>query len=113
VTFDDVRRLAMEFPEATEEPHFEMTSFRIKGRIFATAPAGGEFLHIFVDENEVRASVAADPETFSELWWGKRLSGLRVTVASADAADVKELLTEAWLRKAPKKMAAAFRSSEP
>jgi hypothetical protein len=113
MTFDEVRTLAMELPEATEEPHFEMTSFRIRGRIFATAPAGGEFVHVFVDADEVRASLAADPETFSELWWGKRLSGLRVTVASADAADVEELLTEAWLRKAPKKMAAAFRSSEP
>jgi len=36
VTIDEFRILALAFPEATEEPHFEKTSFRIKKKIFAT-----------------------------------------------------------------------------
>jgi hypothetical protein len=51
-------------------------------------------------------SVAEDPEAFEELWWGRRLSGLRVHLGSADPIRVEELLTEAWLRKAPRKLAA-------
>ena len=36
VTIDTLRKLALSFPEATEEPHFEKTSFRVKKKIFAT-----------------------------------------------------------------------------
>ena len=36
VTIDRLRKLALSFPEATEEPHFEKTSFRVKKKIFAT-----------------------------------------------------------------------------
>jgi len=36
ITIDSFRTLALAFPEATEEAHFEKTSFRIKHKIFAT-----------------------------------------------------------------------------
>lgn len=36
VLIDTFRKLAMSFPDATEEPHFEKTSFRINKKIFAT-----------------------------------------------------------------------------
>lgn len=36
VSIESFRKLAMSFPNATEEPHFEKTSFRIKKKIFAT-----------------------------------------------------------------------------
>jgi predicted DNA-binding protein (MmcQ/YjbR family) len=36
VTFENLRTFALSFPEATEEPHFEKTSFRVKKKIFAT-----------------------------------------------------------------------------
>lgn len=39
VTLDTFRKLALSFPEATEEPHFEKTSFRVKKKVFATYDA--------------------------------------------------------------------------
>ncbi|HRE75993.1 MAG TPA: MmcQ/YjbR family DNA-binding protein [Flavobacteriales bacterium] len=36
VSIDTFRKLALSLPEATEEPHFEKTSFRVKKKIFAT-----------------------------------------------------------------------------
>ncbi|WP_407429510.1 MmcQ/YjbR family DNA-binding protein [Arcticibacter sp.] len=36
VTIDNMRKLALSFPQTTEEPHFEKTSFRVKKKIFAT-----------------------------------------------------------------------------
>mgnify|MGYP003577946137 CR=1 FL=1 len=36
VSIETFRELAMSFPNATEEPHFEKTSFRINKKIFAT-----------------------------------------------------------------------------
>lgn len=36
VTFKELRDMALSLSETTEEPHFEKTSFRIRGMIFAT-----------------------------------------------------------------------------
>lgn len=36
VSIDTFRKLALSFPEATEEPHFEKISFRVRKKIFAT-----------------------------------------------------------------------------
>jgi hypothetical protein len=98
---EDVRTLALRHPEVTEQPHHHLTSFRVRGTIFATAPEDGSWVNVFVEESETRACVAEDPTVFAELWWGKRLSGLRVTLDRADPARVAELLEDAWRRKAP------------
>lgn len=34
--FETFRELALSFPEATEEPHFEKVSYRVRKKIFAT-----------------------------------------------------------------------------
>ena len=36
ITASFFRELALSFPEATEAPHFEKTSFRVRNKIFAT-----------------------------------------------------------------------------
>lgn len=99
---DEVRRLALSLPEVTEEPHFQFSSFRVRGKIFATAPPEGRYLHVFVHELERELMVSRAPETYEKLWWGKKVVGLRVTLASAKREDVEELLHSAWERKAPK-----------
>ena len=100
----EARKFALSLPEATEEPHFEKSSFRVRGKIFATVPEDQKHLNVFVDEHESRASVADDPSAFEELHWGVKLAGVRVTLANADSARVRELLEEAWRRKAPKRL---------
>ncbi|MEA2844543.1 MAG: hypothetical protein QOJ69_2214 [Actinomycetota bacterium] len=107
---EEARRFALSLPEATEQPHFESASFRIRGRIFATLPPQGDRLHVFVDEDETRAAVEEDPAAFHELWWGKKLSGVRVDLAAASvsAERVSELIEEAWRRRAPKRVVAAY-----
>src|SRR5689334_6393128 len=36
VTAQQFRKLALAFPDAVEQPHFQKTSFRVKKKIFAT-----------------------------------------------------------------------------
>ena len=36
ISRDEVRKCALSFDGSTEEPHFSKTSFRVKGKIFAT-----------------------------------------------------------------------------
>jgi hypothetical protein len=108
VDLDDARALALELPETHEEPHFDLTSFRVGRKIFATAPDDGDHVRIFVDEDETRACAAEAPHAFEELWWGKKLVGVKVILAAADPERVAELLEEAWRRKAPKRVIAAY-----
>ena len=50
-----------------------MASFRVRGKIFATVP-DDTHLRVMVDEMEIRAAVAANPDACQELYWGKRLA---------------------------------------
>jgi hypothetical protein len=102
VKLAEARRVALAFPEAVEAPHFDYTSFRIRGRIFATAPPDGLFLHVFVDDAERERAVTLHPEIVEKLWWGKKVVGVRVSLAKARMPLVKALLGNAWRRKAPK-----------
>ena len=104
----DARRLALTLPEVTEQPHFDMASFRVRGKIFVTMPPEGTRLHVFIDPLEVEGYVAQDPAAFEPLHWGDRLSGLRVNLAATPAAILAEIIEEAWRRKAPKRLVAAF-----
>jgi hypothetical protein len=102
------RAYALSLPEATEEPHFDLTSFRVRGKIFATSPPGETYLHIFVDEDLRALLIAAHPYAYEPLRWGAKVVGVRVALASVGADTVKTLLLASWKRKAPKRLAAAF-----
>jgi len=104
----EARRLALSLPEATEQPHFDMASFRVRGKIFVTVPPEGTSLHVFVDPLEVEGYVAQDPAAFEPLHWGERLSGLRVNLAATPSGVLAEVIEEAWRRKAPRRLVAAF-----
>ncbi len=103
----DARRIALALPEAAEAPHFDFTSFRVRGKIFATAPPDGLHLHVFVDDDARERALELHAEFIEKLWWGKKVVGLRVRLAGAKAAVVRELLHGAWRRKAPKALVSA------
>jgi hypothetical protein len=105
---EQARRLALALPEATEEPHFDMSSFRVRGKIFATVPPDQAHLHVFVDEPEIAAAVAEDPSAFEPLRWGRQLRGLRINLAASPAERLQELIEESWRRKAPRRLVAGF-----
>jgi hypothetical protein len=110
VTVAGVRRIALSLPEAAEAPHHDMTSFRVAGKIFATVPPQGDRVHVMVTEEDSKAYCAEFPDAVEELWWGTLLSGCRVILKKADQALLRELLTEAWRRRAPKKLLARYDS---
>jgi hypothetical protein len=108
VSLATVRRLALSLPETAEVPHHDMTSFRVAGKIFATIPPEGGRVHVFVDDDEVAASCAEYPAAVEELWWGTKRRGCRVLLGEATVPLLRELLVEAWRRRAPKKVLATF-----
>jgi len=111
---DTARRFALSLPETTEEPHFDMSSFRVKGKIFATVPPDGKRLHIFVDRHEAEALIDEDPTAYEAIRWGKqdKTDWLRVHLGAAERTQVCELLEDAWRAKAPKRVLAAYDERE-
>ena len=99
-----VRRFAMSLPDVTEEPHFNYSSFRVRGKIFATVPPEGEHLHVFVSEQEREIALALEPAFIEKLHWGVRVVGLRIALAKAKPRVVNKLVAEAWSRRVPKSL---------
>ncbi len=97
-----VRRVALALPEVTEEPHHHMSSFRVRGKIFVTVPPEQTHIHVFVDEVERERALALYPAFLEKLFWGKKVAGLRVELAAADAKVIAALIKAAWKCKAPK-----------
>ena len=96
------RRHALSLPDTVEQPHHESTSFRVGGRIFATAPPDGAHLHLFIPDLE--REQALELHDFTEkLFWGGKVVGIRVRLAEAEPAVVRKLLEAAWRHKAPAK----------
>jgi len=55
ISIETFRKLALSFPDASEEPHFEKTSFRVKKKIFATFDEKNN--HAVLKLNEIDQSV--------------------------------------------------------
>jgi hypothetical protein len=104
----EVRRYAMALPEVAEAPHHQSTSFRVRGKIFITAPPRGDVVHIFVNETDREQAVALYPLFVEKLFWGGKVWGVRVALGSAKSSVVKGLVRRAWATKAPKSLAAAY-----
>jgi len=102
---DQIRRYALSLAEVTEQPHFDYVSFRIRGKIFLTVPPDGKHLHVFVAEEQRELALAVHAACVEKLWWGGKVVGLRVDLAKAEGKAVKELIDQAWARKAPKSLA--------
>jgi predicted DNA-binding protein (MmcQ/YjbR family) len=106
LTRDDIRRVALSMPEAHEEPHFHMASFRVAGKIFCT-------LH----DPEPRIMLKLDPEDQRNLSdggviepvpgaWGKHGSTF-VWFERLEPERLPNLVRLAWTHVAPKRLSRA------
>jgi hypothetical protein len=104
VSLSEARRMALSLPEALEQPHHELTSFRVRAKIFATIARDEQHMHIFVDELAREQAIAISPHAIDKLWWGEKVLGIRVCLSKVDAKTLMHLLQLAWARKAPKSL---------
>ena len=123
-TWDDVRRLALAMPEATERPSYDSApAWRVKDRLFVwerplrgkdlqdlgdDAPAGPVLGVRVPDEGVKQALIAEQPEVFFTI---PHLDGYPAVLVRLDAIDVeelRELVAEAWLDRAPSRLAKAY-----
>jgi hypothetical protein len=100
--FADLRRFALSLPGVTEQPHHELGSFRVMGRIFVTVPPDREYIHVFISGQDREQALAVHPGFTEKLLWGGKVVGLRVHLANGDASPIRQLVRQAWGFKAPR-----------
>jgi hypothetical protein len=103
ISVDEARKIALELPEATEQDHHGRPSFRVAGKIFATL-WDSEHMNVMLDQPGILTAVQRNPGLCEEVWWGKRLSAVRVDLTGAKAELLADLLADAWEGKAPARL---------
>lgn len=101
----DVRAIALALPEAVEAPHFDRASFRVRGKIFATLPPGGELVVLRLPELVKESLKQSDPETIEPLPGGWDRGGwTQIKIGRMAGEKLSDLIRLAWRGVAPKKL---------
>lgn len=99
---EDVRRLALLLPEAVESAHMGKPDFRVRGKIFASLPAGGAFAVVRLEPDHQAAVMSAAPGLVEPAAgaWGRQ-GWTKIRLSEADEDTVRGLLDSAWRTVAP------------
>ena len=119
-SFDDVRRIALGLPETSERPQWGNLSWRVRDKSFVwerplrasdlralgdTAPdgpiLGARVEHLGAKE----ALIADDPEVYFTTPHFDGYAAVLVRLERIALDELEELITEAWLCRAPKRLA--------
>ena len=112
VTIDILRRIALSFPESTEEAHFEKTSFRVRKKIFATYDDIKKRACIKLSEIDQDVFSSSDKSIIFPVGnkWGKQ--GWTLIEMSKVHKDLFiDALTTAYCEVAPKELAERIRTN--
>ncbi|HMT55054.1 MAG TPA: MmcQ/YjbR family DNA-binding protein [Saprospiraceae bacterium] len=113
VSIDTFRKLALSFPEATEESHFEKISFRVKKKIFATFDDIKKRACIKLSEIDQDVFSSADKTIIFPVdnKWGKQGWTL-IEMSKVRKELFIDALTTAYCEVAPKKLAEQIRQND-
>ena len=113
VSIDTFRKLALSFPEVTEEPHFEKTSFRVKKKMFATYDEIKERACIKLSEIDQDVFSSADKTIVFPVdnKWGKQGWTL-IEMSKVRKELFIDALTTAYCEIAPKKLSDQIRQKD-
>jgi hypothetical protein len=122
-TWDEVRRIALALPEAREESRRGLASWRVRDKLFVwerplrasdvralgdAAPTGpilgARVEHLGAKE----ALLADDPDVYFTTPHFDGYPAILVRLEKIGPGDLEELIVEAWLVQAPKRLARAY-----
>lgn len=109
VTLATLRKLSLALPEASEEPHFEKTSFRVKKKIFATYDASNHRACIKLSVVHQSVYEGIDGEMIYPVpnKWGKQ-GWTFIDLNKIDKKLLSEVLNLAYVEVAPPKLTQAL-----
>lgn len=108
-----VRKLALSFPEVTEAPHFEETSFRIRNKIFLTYDDKNKRACIKLSEISQSIFSGIDRSIIYPLAnkWGQQ-GWTIIELKEVDRNIFLDALTTSYCEVAPKKLANAIKENK-
>ncbi|TCN44141.1 hypothetical protein EV644_101724 [Kribbella orskensis] len=99
---DDVRRIALSFPQTEEKQRWNHPTFDVAGRMFVTVPDDQTSFAVRCPRLERDELIAAEPQKFwvppheaASSWVRARLSALE------DADELRDILLDSWHQAAP------------
>jgi hypothetical protein len=108
MTAESFRRMALSFPDTSEQSHMDHPDFRVRGKIFATLGCPDEnWAMVKLWPEEQQNFVGAEPAVFMPVngaWGGQGCTN--VYLKRAGPGSVRKSLAAAWRRAAPKSVAA-------
>jgi hypothetical protein len=123
-TWEDVRRLALALPETDEHASYGgAPSWRVKGKAFVwdrplrvkeaaelgeSQPAGPVLGAAVADEGVKTALIAEEPQVFFTVSHFDGYPAVLLRLDQIDPRELEEVVTDAWVAKAPKRLAQAF-----
>ena len=112
VSEQDVRDAALSLPETTEKPSYGTPGFRVKDKLFARIREEGDVLVVWCsDVGEKEALIASAPKKFFTLPHYDGHPTVLVRFGAIGRKELKELLTESWRLRAPKRVLQQFDQS--
>jgi hypothetical protein len=107
ITVDDVRRLALTLPRTEEKLIRDQIKFRVGSIVYIAISPDETIMGFGFPKEERAALVAAEPDKFqlprpSDM----RYRWVHVRMAAIDAAEMRELVIDAWRMVVPKRVAA-------
>lgn len=99
------RRLAMALPEVVERPHWDMPSFRVNTKIFATIHEDKGLGMVKLTPDQQEEWEEREPSVITPVpgGWG-RGGATFIDLRAASAATVRATLRTAWGNVAPKRL---------
>src|SRR5436190_12153625 len=113
ITIEQVRKAALSLPGTEEKPHFHLTSFRIKNKIFATIHADKNFVMVKLSPIDQSVFCAYDKEVIFPVpgAWGKQ-GATFINLKKVKKSMLTDALTTAWKTTAPPKLAEKYLGKE-
>jgi len=106
IYMDAIRKHIVALPGITEKPCFGTPAFYVNDKLFARLKEDGQTLVIHTSERE--KWLKAKPGTFFITDHYKNYSYMLINLEIVAPADLKNLLTEAWRNRAPKRLIKEF-----
>ena len=109
-TENDVRRIALSLPETIEKPWHGTPGFRVKGKGFLRirSEAEGGLVVWVSDLGEKEALLASEPDKFFTTPHYDGHPTVLVNLPAVDVDELRELITESWLIRAPTRIREAY-----
>jgi hypothetical protein len=107
-TFEEVRQFARTLPGIEEGTSYGTPAFRVRGRFLGRLHDDGGRLVLKIDLAEREALLQMQPSTFTVTPHYEPYPLVLIRLETVDPLELRELLTEAWRREAPKRLVADF-----